>query len=112
MINDMMTNFELYQPSSVEDALALLDRHNKDGWKLAGGNDSLDWFKDRITCAFINIPKSFKIPVCKSGLFFHIFCAFACKGLGCAVLDESRTFNFHNGSDYSISGMVGQGYKK
>ena len=48
MINDMMTNFELYQPSSVEDALALLDRHNKDGWKLAGGNDSLDWFKDRI----------------------------------------------------------------
>jgi xanthine dehydrogenase YagS FAD-binding subunit len=48
MINDMMTNFELYQPASVEDALALLDRNGEDAWKLAGGNDSLDWFKDRI----------------------------------------------------------------
>lgn len=48
MITDMMTNFELYQPSRVEDALPLLDRYGKDGWKLAGGNDSLDWFKDRI----------------------------------------------------------------
>ncbi|MDP2643823.1 MAG: xanthine dehydrogenase family protein subunit M [Desulfobacterales bacterium] len=48
MITDMMTNFQLYQPASVEDALALLDRHDKDAWKLAGGNDSLDWFKDRI----------------------------------------------------------------
>ena len=48
MITDMMTNFQLYQPSRVEDALALLDRHDKDAWKLAGGNDSLDWFKDRI----------------------------------------------------------------
>jgi len=41
-------NFELYQPASVEDALALLDRNGEDAWKLAGGNDSLDWFKDRI----------------------------------------------------------------
>ncbi len=48
MITDMMTNFELYQPSGVEDALTLLDRYDKDGWKLAGGNDSLDWYKDRI----------------------------------------------------------------
>ncbi|MDP2645024.1 MAG: FAD binding domain-containing protein [Desulfobacterales bacterium] len=48
MITDMMTHFELYQPSRIEDALALLDRHDKDVWKLAGGNDSLDWFKDRI----------------------------------------------------------------
>ncbi len=48
MITDMMTNFELYQPSRVVDALALLDRYDKDGWRLAGGNDSLDWFKDRI----------------------------------------------------------------
>lgn len=48
MITDMMTHFELYQPSRVEDALALLDRHGEEGWKMAGGNDSLDWFKDRI----------------------------------------------------------------
>jgi xanthine dehydrogenase YagS FAD-binding subunit len=26
----------------------LLTRHAADGWALAGGNDSLDWFKDRI----------------------------------------------------------------
>lgn len=44
----MMRNFNLYQPSRVEDALDLLDRFGKDGWKLAGGYDSLDWFKDRV----------------------------------------------------------------
>ena len=48
MITDMMPNFELFQPARVEDALALLDRHDKNAWKLAGGNDSFDWFKDRI----------------------------------------------------------------
>jgi xanthine dehydrogenase YagS FAD-binding subunit len=48
MITDMMTPFALYQPSRVDDALALLNRYDKDAWKLAGGNDSFDWFKDRI----------------------------------------------------------------
>ncbi|MBF0278359.1 MAG: xanthine dehydrogenase family protein subunit M [SAR324 cluster bacterium] len=48
MIADMMRNFELYQPSRMEDALALLDRYGKDGWRMAGGKDSLDWFKDRV----------------------------------------------------------------
>ena len=48
MITDMMTPFELYQPSRVDDALALLNRYDKDARKLAGGNDSFDWFKDRI----------------------------------------------------------------
>src|SRR3990172_6581379 len=48
MITDMMPNFELFQPARIEDALALLDRHDKNAWKLAGGNDSFDWFKDRI----------------------------------------------------------------
>lgn len=47
MIRDMMPAFELHQPSRVEDALALLQRHGKDGWAMAGGNDSLSWFKDR-----------------------------------------------------------------
>ncbi|MBI4082948.1 MAG: xanthine dehydrogenase family protein subunit M [Candidatus Lambdaproteobacteria bacterium] len=45
---DMMPAFELLQPATVEDALALLKRRDKDGWVLAGGMDSLDWFKDRI----------------------------------------------------------------
>jgi xanthine dehydrogenase YagS FAD-binding subunit len=48
IVKDMMPGFELYQPTQLDDALALLDRHGKDGWKMAGGNDSLSWFKERI----------------------------------------------------------------
>ena len=47
IIQDMMPAFELFQPASVNDALALVNRHGKDAWVLAGGMDSLDWFKDR-----------------------------------------------------------------
>ena len=47
MSKDMMPNLELYQPVSVENALDLLGRHGKDAWRLAGGNDSYDWFKDK-----------------------------------------------------------------
>jgi xanthine dehydrogenase YagS FAD-binding subunit len=48
MIKDMMRGFELYQPANLENALNLASRFGKDGWVMAGGNDSLDWFKDRI----------------------------------------------------------------
>src|ERR1700761_3902579 len=48
IVKDMMPTFELYQPKQLADALTLLDRHRADGWKLAGGNDSLSWFKERI----------------------------------------------------------------
>ena len=48
MSRDMMGAFELYQPDSVDGAVALLEKFGKDGWALAGGNDSLDWFKDRV----------------------------------------------------------------
>ena len=48
MSRDMMSAFELYQPDSVQGAVDLLTKFGKDGWALAGGNDSLDWFKDRI----------------------------------------------------------------
>jgi xanthine dehydrogenase YagS FAD-binding subunit len=44
----MMAAFELYQPDTVEGAVELLGRFGADGWALAGGNDSLDWFKDRV----------------------------------------------------------------
>ncbi len=47
MSRDMMANFELYQPDSVDNALDLLGRFGEDGWALAGGHDTLDWFKDR-----------------------------------------------------------------
>jgi len=48
VIRDVMPAFELFQPSSVEDAQALLGRYGSDAWVLAGGLDSFDWLKDRI----------------------------------------------------------------
>ena len=47
MMKDMMSGFELYQPADVDDAIQLIDRYGNRGWKLAGGYDSLDWFKNR-----------------------------------------------------------------
>ena len=47
MLKDMMANFELYQPATIDHALNLMDRYGDDGWVLAGGQDSFDWFKDR-----------------------------------------------------------------
>ena len=47
MSKDMMPNFELYQPTSLANALDLLVKFGKDSWRLAGGQDSYDWFKDR-----------------------------------------------------------------
>lgn len=45
-IRDTMPAFELYQPTSSEAAIALLDKQGVDAWVMAGGLDSLDWFKD------------------------------------------------------------------
>src|SRR5579872_2146659 len=47
MPRDMMPHFELYQPDTLEGALELAERVGPGAWYLAGGNDSLDWFKDR-----------------------------------------------------------------
>jgi xanthine dehydrogenase YagS FAD-binding subunit len=48
VIHDTMPAFELFQPTSIDDALALRRRYGKASWAFAGGLDSLDWFKDRI----------------------------------------------------------------
>ena len=48
VVRDVMPQFELFQPASTEDTVALLARYGVDAWVLAGGLDSLDWFKDRI----------------------------------------------------------------
>jgi xanthine dehydrogenase YagS FAD-binding subunit len=48
IINDMMAGFELYQPSDLKTALGLLDKFGSDAWVLAGGHDSLTWFKARL----------------------------------------------------------------
>ena len=47
VIRDMMPAFELFQPASIDDALALLDRYGSDAWVMAGGLDTFDWLKDR-----------------------------------------------------------------
>jgi xanthine dehydrogenase YagS FAD-binding subunit len=47
-INDIMPAFELFQPTTIDDALALLAQYGADSWVLAGGLDSFDWLKDRI----------------------------------------------------------------
>src|SRR5258705_10244376 len=48
VIHDVMPAFELCQPATIDDALALLAKHGSDAWVLAGGLDSFDWLKDRI----------------------------------------------------------------
>jgi len=44
---DVMHNFELFQPGNLADAQSLLNDHD-DAWLIAGGKDSLDWFKHRV----------------------------------------------------------------
>jgi xanthine dehydrogenase YagS FAD-binding subunit len=48
VIHDVMPAFELFQPASIGDAVALLSKYGSDAWVLAGGLDSFDWLKDRI----------------------------------------------------------------
>ena len=47
-MTDMMHSFELFQPASMSEAGSLLDKYGDKAWILAGGKDSLDWFKDRV----------------------------------------------------------------
>ena len=47
MMKDMIPGFELIQPASIEGALNLLEEYGENGWALAGGMDSLGWFKNR-----------------------------------------------------------------
>ena len=47
VIRDVMPAFELFQPTNVNDALTLLDRHGSNAWVMAGGLDTFDWLKDR-----------------------------------------------------------------
>mgnify|MGYP000206227678 FL=1 len=47
-MKDMMPSFNLVQPIDVKSAIDLLTDAGADGWAIAGGQDSFDWFKDRI----------------------------------------------------------------
>jgi len=48
IIRDGMPSFDLFRPTSVDDALSLAKRLGSDAWLLAGGLDSLERFKDRM----------------------------------------------------------------
>jgi xanthine dehydrogenase YagS FAD-binding subunit len=47
-IRDMIPAFDLLQPTTVDDAVALLRQHGDQAWVLAGGLDTFDWLKDRV----------------------------------------------------------------
>jgi xanthine dehydrogenase YagS FAD-binding subunit len=47
IVHDVMPVFELFQPTTVDDTVALLEKYETDAWVLAGGLDTFDWFKDR-----------------------------------------------------------------
>jgi xanthine dehydrogenase YagS FAD-binding subunit len=46
-IHDVMPVFELFQPTTIADTTALLEKYKKDAWVMAGGLDTFDWLKDR-----------------------------------------------------------------
>jgi len=48
VIRDNMPAFELFQPTSTDEALGLLDQYGAEAWVLAGGLDTWDWLKDRV----------------------------------------------------------------
>ncbi|MCY4599463.1 MAG: xanthine dehydrogenase family protein subunit M [Acidobacteria bacterium] len=48
VIRDMMPAFQLFQPTTTDEALGLLDEYRERAWVLAGGLDSFDWLKDRV----------------------------------------------------------------
>ena len=47
-IRGSMTAFDLLQPSGVDEAVALLQRHGTDAWVVAGGLDTFDQLADGI----------------------------------------------------------------
>lgn len=56
---DVMPNTELFQPVTVEDAVALASRLAEKGWLVGGGQDTYGWLKDRAkkTQAMIDITR-------------------------------------------------------
>jgi xanthine dehydrogenase YagS FAD-binding subunit len=47
VIRDMMPVFELFQPTTIDETLNLIDKYGRDAWVMAGGLDTFDWLKDR-----------------------------------------------------------------
>ena len=49
VINDVMPAFELFEPTTTDDALALLGQYGSDAWVLAGGLDIMAPWGERQT---------------------------------------------------------------
>jgi len=47
ILHDVIPPFQLFQPSSLDEAADLLEAYGDDAWIMAGGMDSFDWLKDR-----------------------------------------------------------------
>ncbi|MDH3208362.1 MAG: xanthine dehydrogenase family protein subunit M [Gemmatimonadota bacterium] len=47
ILHDVIPPFQLFQPSSLDEAAELLEAYGDDAWIIAGGMDSFDWLKDR-----------------------------------------------------------------
>jgi CO/xanthine dehydrogenase FAD-binding subunit len=47
-MTDMMHVFEMLQPASLDETVNLMAKYKDKAWVIAGGKDSLDWFKDRV----------------------------------------------------------------
>src|SRR5262245_30095400 len=47
IIHNVMPVFAPCQPPTDDDTVELLEKYETDRWALAGGLDTLDWFKDR-----------------------------------------------------------------
>ena len=47
IVHDVIPPFQLFQPTTLDEALDLVAARGREAWVLAGGMDSLDWLKDR-----------------------------------------------------------------
>ena len=46
-VHDVIPPLQLFQPSTLEDAVDMVAAHGDEAWIIAGGMDSFDWLKDR-----------------------------------------------------------------
>jgi xanthine dehydrogenase YagS FAD-binding subunit len=47
IVHDVIPPFQLFQPTTLDEAADLLRAHGAEAWVMAGGMDSFDWLKDR-----------------------------------------------------------------
>jgi xanthine dehydrogenase YagS FAD-binding subunit len=47
IVHDVIPPFQLFQPTSLDEAADLLEAYGDEAWVMAGGMDSFDWLKDR-----------------------------------------------------------------